>query len=83
MNTQSRIQQFILEDLLSDDRTTLEPDEPLFSSGLIDSLGTLRLITFIEQEFGVEVGDGEVGEENFRTASTIASFVEQKLAAAG
>lgn len=82
MNTSEKITQFIREDLLSDDSATLEAETPLFSSGLIDSLGTLRLITFLEQEFGIEVGDGEVGDENFRSVERIAAFVEKKLGAA-
>jgi acyl carrier protein len=81
MNTQSQIEQFILEDLLSGERQSIDPEEPLYTSGIIDSLGTLRLITFIEERFGLQIGDGEVGEENFRTLNRITAFVNQKLAA--
>ena len=83
MSTLSDIEQFILEDLLSGDRQKLEPDEPLFSSGLLDSLGTLRLITFLEDRFGLQIGDGEVGEENFKNLKTIEAFVERKKAEGG
>lgn len=82
MNTHPAIERFILDDLLASERDSLDPEEPLFSSGIIDSLGTLRLITFLEEEFGLQIGDGEVGEENFRTLNRINAFVNQKLAAA-
>jgi acyl carrier protein len=45
---------------------------------LIDSLGMLRLIMFLEEHFKVQVGDGEVGEENFGTVSRLAAFVDRK-----
>jgi acyl carrier protein len=81
MTIQDTVQQFILDDVLAGERGELDPQEPLYGSGLLDSLGTLRLITFIEDQFGVVVGDGEVGSENFGTVACIASFVEKKQAA--
>lgn len=78
MQIQSEIERFILDDLLAGGRNSINPDEPLISSGIIDSLGTLRLITFIEETYGVAIGDGEVGDENFGTLSRIAALVERK-----
>ena len=72
MNTQAEIQKFILEDLLSGSRDSLDPNEPLFSNGTLDSLGTLRLITFLEEKFGLQIKDGELGDDNFAS-------VERKL----
>ena len=79
MTTQDIIKEFIVDSLLvASDRTDITADEPLTSSGLIDSLGMLRLITFLEEHFNVQVGDGDVGEENFGTLSRLAAFIERK-----
>ena len=78
MNIQTEIERFILDELLSGSRPTLDPEEPLFSNGTIDSLGTLRLITFLEERYGLVVGDGDVGDGNFKTLSRIHAFVERK-----
>ena len=79
MTTQDIIRGFIVDSLLvATDRTDIEPNEPLTSSGLIDSLGMLRLITFLEERFHCQVGDGDVGEENFGTLSRLAAFVDRK-----
>jgi acyl carrier protein len=79
MNTEEIIRNFIIDTLLiASDRTTIESDEELTASGVIDSLGMLRLIGFLEQEFGIQVGDGEVGEENFGSVTRIATFVDRK-----
>ena len=79
MTTQDTIKDFIVDTLLvASDRTDVATDEPLTSSGLIDSLGMLRLIMFLEEQFQVQVGDGDVGEENFGTVARIAAFVERQ-----
>jgi acyl carrier protein len=53
-------------------------DEPLLSSGILDSLGIYNLIVFLENRFGIEVRDQELHPENFGTIATIAAFVEAK-----
>src|SRR5262245_1146240 len=79
MTTQNIIKDFIVDSLLvASDRSDIGADEPLTSSGLIDSLGMLRLIMFLEEHFNVHIGDGEVGEENFGTVSRLAAFVDRK-----
>lgn len=81
MNIQATIERFIIDDLLYEgSRKSIGPDEPLVSTGLIDSLALLRLIMFLEQDIGVKIGDGEVAPENFETIRKIVTFVELKKA---
>lgn len=80
MNIQADIEKFIVEDLLSGSRETIAPDEQLFSTGTLDSLGTLRMITFLEERYGLQIKDGELGDDNFATINSICAFVEKKLA---
>jgi acyl carrier protein len=83
MTTQNEIEQFILNELLSGSRDNIPPEEELFKSGALDSLATLRMITFIEERFGLQVGDGEVGDENFGTISRLSAFVDRKRVQVG
>lgn len=53
-------------------------DVPLLKNGLIDSLGILEVVTFIENEFGIVVSDEELLPENFGSVSSLASFVQSK-----
>jgi acyl carrier protein len=79
MTAQASIEKFILEDLLQgENRKSIGLEEPLVSTGIIDSLAILRLIMFLEQDLGVKIGDGEVVLENFETLRQIVSFVEKK-----
>ncbi|HNB50982.1 MAG TPA: acyl carrier protein [Anaerolineales bacterium] len=80
MNIESSVEKFILEDLLSGSRSTkIGPDESLVASGILDSLALLRMISFLEEKFGVTVNDDEVVPENFETINVIKSFVEARL----
>jgi acyl carrier protein len=79
MNTEAAIERFVLDELLyGGGPEVLEPDDELISSGLLDSMALLRLIVFIEEQFGLSVEDGELMPENFQTISLIRNYVETK-----
>jgi acyl carrier protein len=79
MNTAEIVEQFILNDLLVGSRDTpIDPNESLVESGVIDSLSLLRLISFIEEEFGIVVDDDEVIPENFDTVNVIVELVDSR-----
>jgi len=78
MSTQDKIERFIVDEISAGSRTDIDLDEPLIASGILDSLALLRLITFIEQEFGLAIGDGDVGPENFDTVRRIAAFLDKR-----
>lgn len=54
----------------------LGPDDDILRSGRLDSLGLIELIAAIEQELGASVSLGDLDIEDFRTARSIADFVE-------
>ncbi|MCX7867430.1 MAG: acyl carrier protein [Limisphaera sp.] len=84
MELRTIIGQFIIEDVLAGRQDRLEPDEPLVGmGGVLDSLGLLRLIQFLEEQFQIHVGDGDGGEENFGTLDRLVAFVERKQAQRG
>jgi acyl carrier protein len=79
MNIQNQIKQFIIEEIMFGGRNTqLGEHDPLISSGILDSLGLLRLIAFIEENLGIEVNDGEVAPDNFETLAVMSSFLNNK-----
>lgn len=52
----------------------------LIGDGVLTSLQTVELVTYLDERFGIEVDDEEFVEENFRSVETIARLVESKLA---
>ena len=52
--------------------------DSLLDSGIIDSLGTLEVVNYLEQELGVEVSDEEMVADTFESVHAIAQFVAAK-----
>jgi acyl carrier protein len=56
----------------------IEPDQDLLAGGLIDSLGVTQLVAFLEDRYGIRVGDDELTPTNFCTLASIEGFVSSK-----
>jgi acyl carrier protein len=67
-----------LKDYINESRTPLppisDPDQPL----QIDSLGLIRLVSFMESDCGIRVEDEELIAENFATLRSLGKLIEQK-----
>jgi len=59
----------------------LKEDDSLLRNGVITSLGVMELVDWVEETFGVQVEPGEITEQNFDTARSVAQFVRAKSAA--
>lgn len=68
----------LAEFLPGEDPGNLTPTTPLMTAGILDSLATLKLITFLEKEFGVQIEAHEADEEHFNTLEAICDLVESK-----
>lgn len=70
---------FILKEFLpGEDESNLTPTTSLMTTGILDSLATLKLITFLEQEFKVQIAAHEADEEHFDTLEAICALVDSK-----
>jgi acyl carrier protein len=74
-----RIKEFISTELMFEDGSATLTDETPLLDGVIDSLGLMQMISFIEEEFDVAIDDAEVTASNFRTVADIQRLVEQKV----
>jgi acyl carrier protein len=82
MKNEDVIKQFVIEEFLPDVRAQeLDPEHDLLAGGVIDSLGLLKLIAWIESQFDVTVDDAALDPDNFRTVAAIDAFVERATAA--
>lgn len=82
MSNTDLIHKFIVDELLLDPDESLGLDDELLAAERIDSLGLMRLIAFIGEQFGVEVPYDEILIENFRDVRTIDAYVATKVASA-
>ena len=53
--------------------------QPLFENGVIDSLGHLRLISFLEREFHILFSQADLNWENFDSIEKIANLVKLRM----
>jgi acyl carrier protein len=79
--TTQTVRAFLLEQFLpGEDPAQLTDSTPLFSSGLLDSIASLQLVSFLETQFGISIQAHEVVAENLNTLTAIAQFVRSKQA---
>ncbi len=83
MTHEDRIRQYVLTELLYDaDLPGLADDEPLVGPGMLDSMGVMRLILWIEEEFGVHIPDEDVVPERLENLRAVADWVRALAASA-
>ena len=79
--TAQRIRQLMTENLTySGSWNEVDEEYPLLAKHVIDSLGMLKLVSVIEEEFDVEIDDDDVVPANWKTIRDIAALVESKRA---
>ena len=68
----------ITRNLLRDPKMILEPNEPLISSGLLDSFNLVDLALIIEEEYGVRIEDFELNADTFDTLQELAKLIAER-----
>jgi len=76
---QEKIVKYIEEIASEEIDGNLEITEDLLGSGILDSLGMMNLIAFLEEEFNCKVLPEEMVIENFMTIAHINDYLESKL----
>ena len=76
--TTVRIRAFIIEHFPTARARRLTSDESLLENGVLDSLGILDLVAYLEREFRISVSDDDLLPEHFDTLDRLTAFVERK-----
>ena len=82
MDIIEKLEAFLIKEIVVDlgvDKKTVAPDEDLLSQGIIDSMGILKLMDFMEKEFKINISDEDMEPENFKNLNSLKSFIESKL----
>ena len=73
------VKSFILTEFLPDeDPDALEDSTPLITTGILDSIATLQLVTFLEEKFDIQIQAHEAGVDHLNTLSDITRLVASK-----
>lgn len=71
------LKDYIKDEFIRNPNVQLDENEDLIGSGILDSLGILKLVSFIETTFDIDVPDGDVVYENFHSLDAINSYLQQ------
>jgi len=75
MDVRDQIRQFIRDSFLVDD---FGDEDSFLGTGLIDSLGIVQLVSFVESQYGVKVPDTDLLPENFDSVAKLAAYVGRR-----
>jgi acyl carrier protein len=73
-----KVRDYILEETFADDGK-IKDDSLVFKEGYFDSMGFVRLVTFLEHEYKFKISDEDLVENNFESINAISRFVSGKL----
>ena len=76
--TTDALSQYIATQILKQPKRTVQVDEPLISSGLIDSFSLVDLSMFVEERFGVRLDDSELNAGTFDSLAQLADLIAQR-----
>lgn len=76
--TREKVRGFIFEKFPIAKSKDIRDESRLLEEGIIDSLGVLELVDFLQNELGVQVDDEELVPDNFESIDAIVGFAESK-----
>ena len=80
MNIKDLIKQFIHTEIVYEQgNIRLEDTTQLLDEGIIDSLGIMKLLAFLEKTFSIRMNEDELIPENFGSIEIISFLVEKKI----
>lgn len=82
MVTIQEIQESIREFILKTSYASVDEvnnDTLIFAQGIMDSMGFISIIGFLEEAFSVEADDSDLVESNFESIDAITAFVSRKI----
>ena len=80
MEINEALQQFIQDQIVKGQKNVdLQKSTNLIEEGIIDSLGIMKLLTFIEETYNIQISDEELLPESFESLEAICAMVENKI----
>ena len=74
-----QITKFLLNSFVKESGLVLDDDTSFLEEGIIDSVGVMELVAFLEQTFGFRVEDEEIIPDNFDSINKLLKYIQLKL----
>jgi acyl carrier protein len=75
----TKLQTAIAEEILNLPQKKIDPNEPLISSGLVDSFSLVDLAILVEDTFNVRLDDTELNSDVFDSLSRLADIIASRM----
>jgi acyl carrier protein len=75
---EQKIHAFLVDKFPLARKAGVDTNTPLLENGILDSLGILDIVSYIEGEFDITFGDDELVPENFQSLAALSAFVVEK-----
>lgn len=75
----SNLKDFIISNFLFGEDPGLTVDTAFLEDGIIDSMGFLELIGYLEATYGIQIEDDELIPENMNSLANVTAFIDRKL----
>ena len=83
MDTKIKIKQYIAQNiLLVDQAFAFDDDASFLDQGIIDSLGFMELVAFVEKEWGIQIEPEDLVPENFDSVNKLSRYINSRLTTA-
>jgi len=76
--TKHKVRKYIIETLLLGDDRNFTDAASLLDTGVLDSTGAMELVAFLEDSFGISIGDNEIIADNLDSVDRICALIERK-----
>jgi acyl carrier protein len=83
MSVKAEVEAFLLDEIAVGRGTSIDAEEDLLASGIIDSFGVTQLVAFLDNRYGIRVTDEELKPLNFQSLARIEAFVARRRPRAG
>lgn len=83
MDAKVQVREYIVDNFLFGDAEPLTSDAmSLLDGGIIDSVGVMELVAFLEQDFEISVDDNDLIPENLDSVENLVAYITRKKQAA-
>lgn len=79
MNLHEAIRAFITNHLeFFEEKPEFSDHDDIFELGFVSSLFAMQLVTFVREQFGVNIEDGDITLNNFSSVNSIVHLIQRK-----
>jgi acyl carrier protein len=79
MDRKALVRAYVVEEFLLGNDVDLTSAQSLLETGVLDSTGVVELLSYLEETFGIEIGDQELVPANLDSIDKIVAFLDRKL----